>query len=198
MADETVFRICLLAGFAVLFPAALYYRLRAHVRGEKLDRRQEGTLVLATLRPLGLLGMGGVIAYLIDPDWMAWSRVPLPDGVRWAGVATGFAAAALMIWTLHSLGRNLTDTVVTRAGATLVTDGPYRWVRHPFYLCFALAMAANAVVMANWFVGAAGALALVAMVLRTRKEEQNLIARFGDEYRAYMQRTGRFVPRFRP
>jgi protein-S-isoprenylcysteine O-methyltransferase Ste14 len=31
--------------------------------------------------------------------------------------------------------------------------------------------------------------------MRTRKEEQNLIARFGDDYRNYMQRTGRFVPR---
>jgi protein-S-isoprenylcysteine O-methyltransferase Ste14 len=33
------------------------------------------------------------------------------------------------------------------------------------------------------------------VVIRTRKEEENLIARFGDDYRKYMQRTGRFVPR---
>lgn len=195
MSDENLFRLCLVAGFAIMFPVALYHRLRAHVRDEKLDRRQEGILVLATLRPLGVIGMAGVITYLINPDWMAWSAVALPAWLRWAGVAIGAAAALLMIWTLHSLGRNLTDTVVTRANAVLVTHGPYRFVRHPFYLCFAMAMAANAIVMANWFIGLAGALALGAMVIRTRKEEENLIARFGGAYRDYMERTGRFFPR---
>ena len=46
--------------------------------------------------------------------------------------------AVLLIWTLRSLGPNLTDTVVTRQAHTLVTRGPYRWVRHPFYGCMAL------------------------------------------------------------
>jgi protein-S-isoprenylcysteine O-methyltransferase Ste14 len=34
------------------------------------------------------------------------------------------------------------------------------------------------------------------MAVRTPAEEANLIAKFGDEYRAYMRRTGRFLPRF--
>jgi len=40
-----------------------------------------------------------------------------------------------MYWTLSNLGKNLTDTVVTRAGATLVTTGPYRLVRLSFLHC---------------------------------------------------------------
>jgi len=35
----------------------------------------------------------------------------------------------------------------------------------------------------------------VLLAIRTRKDEENLIAIFGDDYRNYMQRTGRFVPR---
>jgi protein-S-isoprenylcysteine O-methyltransferase Ste14 len=38
---------------------------------------------------------------------------------------------------------------------------------------------------------------LLALIWRARFEEANLIARFGDEYRAYMQRTGRFLPKLR-
>ena len=49
---------------------------------------------------------------------------------------------------------NLTDTVVTRKEHTLVTSGPYRWVRHPFYSAFGLAVLANSVTAANFLSGA--------------------------------------------
>ena len=48
---------------------------------------------------------------------------------------------------------------------------------------------------ANWFVLLFGIVVVSLLVLRTRKEEENLVARFGDSYRAYMAQTGRFVPR---
>jgi protein-S-isoprenylcysteine O-methyltransferase Ste14 len=37
--------------------------------------------------------------------------------------------------------------------------------------------------------------AFAVLAIRTPTEEANLIAKFGDDYRAYMQRTGRFLPR---
>jgi protein-S-isoprenylcysteine O-methyltransferase Ste14 len=48
----------------------------------------------------------------------------------------------------------------------------------------------------NWFIPLLGALAFIAMAIRTPKEEANLIEKFGDEYREYMKRTGRFLPKF--
>jgi protein-S-isoprenylcysteine O-methyltransferase Ste14 len=84
---------------------------------------------------------------------------------------------------------------VTRKEHTLVTTGPYRWVRHPLYSSAALAILANSLVAANWFFLATGGVMFLLLVIRTRKEEENLLARFGDAYRKYMQRTGRFIPR---
>jgi len=34
------------------------------------------------------------------------------------------------------------------------------------------------------------------LFFRTRVEEANLVSRFGEDYRKYMDRTGRFFPRF--
>jgi protein-S-isoprenylcysteine O-methyltransferase Ste14 len=48
----------------------------------------------------------------------------------------------------------------------------------------------------NWFIGALGILAFIGMAIRTPNEEANLIAKFGDEYREYMKRTGAFLPKF--
>lgn len=100
-----------------------------------------------------------------------------------------------MYWTLNSLGRNLTDTVGTRAEATLVTHGPYRCVRHPFYVITALLMASVTVLAANWLIGASSLLVMGLLAIRTPKEEQMLIERFGQQYRDYVEKTGRFVPR---
>jgi protein-S-isoprenylcysteine O-methyltransferase Ste14 len=194
MSDDQLFRLILLAGFVIFMPIGIYHRLRSRT-GEKLDRRQEGIFILVGLRLAGLAGMAGLIAYLIDPAHMAWAAVPLPVWLRWMGVGLALIAGSLLVWMFRTLGRNLTDTVVTRKQHTLVTTGPYRWVRHPMYASAALAIVGNSLVAANWFIFAAGCLALSLLVIRTRKEEQNLIAKFGDEYRDYMQRTGRFVPR---
>jgi len=195
MCDEDVFRFVLILGFAAVFPVAAYYRLKSQASRERLNRREEGLFILLTLRPIAFVGMVGMAVYLIDPAWMNWSAIRLPLWLRWIGVGLGAMAGTLLIVVLRTLGTNLTDTVVTRARHTLVTSGPYRWVRHPFYVAFALAVAANSLVTANWFLGLTGAVTIGLLVIRTRTEEQKLIERFGEEYRSYMKRTGRFFPR---
>ena len=195
MNDDDTFRIVLLVGLCILIPIGAYHRVRSQQTGETLDRRQEGLFILLTLRPLGLAMMAGLIAFVVDPRTMAWSSVALPAWMRWMGVGVGVMAGGLLTWTLRSLGLNLTDTVVTRKAHKLVTTGPYRWIRHPFYVALALAVVANALAAANWFIFLSGALVFTLLVIRCAKEEENLIARFGDQYREYMRHTGRFVPR---
>lgn len=198
MSQDATFRTVLVVGVLAVIPITLYHRLKSQATGEKLDRRQEGLFILATLRPVGLMFWLGVIAYMVDPAWMAWSSVPLPAWLRWTGVGVFATATALLTWTLRGLGTNLTDTVVTRRAHTLVTHGPYRWVRHPFYDSAALLLLAISLTAANWFLLLTGGVVLCLLVARTRTEEEKLLARFGDAYRSYMMRTGRFVPRRRP
>jgi len=194
MPAENTFRLILIAGFAALICVGLSYRLRADT-GEKLDRRQEGLFILISLRLVALVAFAGMLAYMIEPASMAWSSVPIPMWLRWAGVATAVVSFVLKTWTFHALGKNITDTVVTRREHSLVTSGPYRWIRHPFYTSFAMDIAGVSLLTANWFVLGAGAAAFLLIVLRTRIEEQNLLARFGAEYREYRAKTGRFLPR---
>lgn len=195
MGHDQTFRIVLIVGSLLVFPIAIYYRLKSQATREPLDRWQEGRFILFTLRPIGIASMLGLIAYMVDPSLMAWSSMDLPVWLRWTGAGVGALGGGLIVWTFRSLGPNLTDTVVTRRHHTLVTRGPYRWVRHPFYDAVALSVVANALTAANWFLLLTGGLAFVLMVVRTRIEEEKLIARFGDAYRTYAGRTGRFLPR---
>ncbi len=189
-------RVILLVGFALVVPVGIYHRLRSRT-DERLDRRQEGRLILLTLRPLALAFMAGLVAFLIEPSWMAWASFHLPNLARWTGAVFGVIAGGLLIWTFRSLGHNLTDTVVTRRNAILVTHGPYRWVRHPFYLASAMTVIANTLITASGFLAVTGTAAFLAIVARTSIEEKRLIDRFGRDYVSYMRRTGRFLPRIR-
>jgi protein-S-isoprenylcysteine O-methyltransferase Ste14 len=192
MTDENTFRMILIAGAAILLPIGLYHRVKSQATGEKLDRRQEGLFILLTLRPLGFVAAIVILMYLVAPARVTWAAMTLPASLRWIGVGIAAAGSLLFIWTFRTLGKNITDTVVTRRDHTLVTTGPYVWVRHPFYCAAALLVLG----VANWFVLVVGALVLTLLVVRTRTEEKHLVARFGDDYRDYMSRTARFVPRF--
>jgi len=192
---EQPFRTILIVSALLLFPIAIVHRVKSQATGESLDRWQEGPFILFTLRPIGIATMLGLFAYMINPEWMAWSSMRVPVWLRWFGVGLGMAGGVLLVWTLRSIGKNLTDTVVTRREHTLVTRGPYRWVRHPFYDAVAMSVVANALVAANWFLLAGGLVTFALIVLRTGREEDRLVARFGDSYRHYMKRTGRFLPK---
>ena len=195
MDNDQPFRIVLIVFFLTVFPIGLYHRIKSQATRETLDRRQEGMFILATLRPLGAAMWLGLIAWMINPAWMAWSHVLLPAWMRWTGVGLIAAGGALLVWTFRSLGRNITDTVVTRREHVMVSHGPYRWVRHPLYDSAALLIAAISLATANWFLLATGTAVLLLLVKRTRTEEANLVARFGASYQTYMARTGRFLPR---
>src|SRR5262245_24820613 len=195
MTQEDTLRWWLLAALFIPLPIVMYHRIKAHRSGDRLDRRQEGSFILSTLRPVALVFFVSVSLYLSNPARMAWSTVGLPQWIRWLGVGLIAVDGALLFWTLHSLGGNLTDTVVTRKAHTLVTNGPYRWVRHPFYDCAALLLVGISLAAANWFMLVTGVTVFALLVVRTSREEHMLVTRFGDDYRTYMARTNRFLPK---
>lgn len=193
---DNLFRILLLVGFATVVAVLLPRRLRAAAMGDRIRRRDEGLFILCTLRPIAGIGACGLFAYFIEPSWMAWSTIPLANWIRWCGIVVGIVTVVWLASTLRALGTNLTDTVVTRANHTLVTTGPYRWVRHPFYVAVAGLVIASTLVAANWFIGVMGTLAVVLLMIRSRTEERKLLERFGDAYASYRSHTGAFLPRF--
>ena len=141
--------------------------------------------------------MGWLLTYLIAPRWIAWSQVELPQWLRFAGAGLGVAAIGLFVWMFKHLGTNVTATAQTRPDAQLVTTGPYRWIRHPMYAFGLIWFLAIIVLTASWFIAVTSAAGFSFLLIRCRREEANLIERFGDEYRTYMRRTGRFFPRRR-
>lgn len=123
--------------------------------------------------------------------WRAWVTLPaleIPAG------ALLFGSAGMALWTL-AVNRpgNFNIRPTPRSGGTLVTSGPYRWIRHPMYTSVLLA-AAGAAVMSNQVFDAVLWLGLLTvLVVKAGIEERALMVRF-PSYQDYKTQTTRFVP----
>jgi protein-S-isoprenylcysteine O-methyltransferase Ste14 len=194
--NENVFRFSAIAIFVAGAAVSIYFRRKAdRDTGEKVSAKDEGRAMFLVLRLGGLVLWFSLIAYLINPAWMAWSKVGLTDWMRWLGVGIGVVSDFLIFWLFHSIGTNISPTVATRREHQLINSGPYRWVRHPLYSVGTLFFLSFAAMADSWFLALLAVIAFVLLAMRTPNEEAHLIEKFGDAYRDYMKHTGRFLPR---
>lgn len=171
---------------------------RLHRRTEKKDRRIDihEWIVLAALS-LGTLFLP--LIHALTP-WLAFADFQLS---RTSTIALGIlglpllAAAVWALWRAHrDLGAGWSPSLEVAEGHKLVTTGIYGLVRHPMYASLLLWCLAQPLLLQNWVAGPAGlAVFLAAFFLRVPREERMMLDHFGDEYRAYSQRTGSVLPR---
>ena len=126
-------------------------------------------------------------------EFADWS---LPRWAGWTGAAV-YTAAIWLLWRSHAdLGRSWSPSMEIIEGQNLVTRGVYRRIRHPMYAAHWLWGAAQALLINNWVAGPALLVAFIPLYFyRVPREERLLLAEFGEEYRRYMKRTGRLLPR---
>lgn len=147
-------------------------------------------LVIASLLSIGV----GVLLWrpIIDtlPDWAQITALIL-------GTLLYFPGIGLILWGRMTLGKfhNISSTqgVQLFADHQLITSGPFEYVRHPMYLGFWMAALGGLLLYGTWTM-AMILLGAPIFVKRARREEEALIAVFGEEYRSYQRRVPAFFP----
>jgi protein-S-isoprenylcysteine O-methyltransferase Ste14 len=196
MGTETIFRI-ILPLLMITFVAHRGYHVRKHGKEQDtLKKREEGSVTkLAGI--LGVLGFIAILVYVIDPNLLVWASLSLPLWLRWAGVSIALLGFALLQWAQNTLGENWSDTPRMIKEQTLITSGPYQSIRHPIYTAFLLIMGSTLLISANWLIGFSWVgMTVLETASRIGFEESLMLEYFGDQYRDYMKKTGRLLPRF--
>ena len=190
---ELPYRIAVGSAWIIGYAIRLYYERRARAV-QRVSARQvtrERILYWMVFTAFVLAPV-----YAVSPI-LDTAHVSLPAAARWLGLPFAAVSVALLRATHHALGHNWSGKLEIAAGHQLIVEGPYRRVRHPMYTALFCMAFAYSLLSANWIVAGANLIAVTVMYLaRVRDEEQMMIDQFGDEYRAYMRRTGRLVPRF--
>ena len=194
METETIFTI-LLPILIVAFAAHRGYYVKTHSKPEDatIKKREEG-VVSKVAGVLGILGFISMIAYVINPNWLAFGDLTFPIWLRWAGVGIAVLGFALLQWAQMTLANSWSDTPRMMKEQTLITSGPYRTIRHPIYTAFLLILGSTLFISSNWLIGLCwGGMTILETISRIGFEEALMVEYFGDQYRDYMKKTGRLL-----
>lgn len=183
--------ISLAIGFLAMGIALLGARLRARPDAKQAVGKRDPRSILWIM----LQGLGFFIASFgpIEVDIVPMSMTAKIEGA--IVLVLMLAAASLFDWSSRTMGRNWALVARTRGDASLVTTGPFAYVRNPIYVALGLMMIAMGIGF-----GHPGNLLLALPVyalgtwLRVASEERVLRAAFGAAYDAYAGRVKRFVP----
>lgn len=144
------------------------------------------------------LGIIPAVVALLEGRWGL--ALPLPLGVRAAGLLLLAIFSAVGIWSAHAMARNGEGTPLpSHSTRTLVVVGPYRFVRNPMALAGIVQGMAVGLLMGSWLVvlyALCGS--LVWNWLVRPLEEKDLADRFGAPYLAYRDAVRCWVPRRLP
>jgi protein-S-isoprenylcysteine O-methyltransferase Ste14 len=129
-------------------------------------------------------------------NWLAFANYTLPTWIGGTGIFI-MACSLLIFWRAHyDLKSNWSPSLELYEGHILITNGIYRYIRHPMYASLLLANIAQILLIQNWIAGPIGIIVFILFyTFRSQAEEQMMMERFGDQYREYKKATGTILPK---
>jgi protein-S-isoprenylcysteine O-methyltransferase Ste14 len=176
------------AWYAIMHPHVR--RSRKTPTTQRHERVRERVLMAISFS--GLFAIPAIYVVTGAPRFASYPFQPL---LAWLGAVVLVLALVLFFHTHRRLGRFWSVTLEIRQDHGLVTDGIYRFVRHPMYSAYFLWALSQALLLPNWIAGPAGLVGFGTLfAFRVRSEERMMLATFGDAYAAYAARTKRIIP----
>jgi protein-S-isoprenylcysteine O-methyltransferase Ste14 len=124
--------------------------------------------------------------------------LPWPGGRVWpvvAGLVLVYAGIGLRAWSIATLGRLFQYRIEVQPGHRVVSDGPYRYVRHPSYSGIVLVLIGIALATGDVLsVIVVAVLGSIGLAVRIRAEERQLTDALGAQYERFAASRKRLVP----
>ena len=191
--DETIWKMIFIIMGGVFATLIRRPHIKKYKKTEKItSKKPSREKFLMFLAAIGMMVMP--VIYVFTP-WLNSFSINLPEWARWSGVVV-FGLYLFLFWWVHkTLGTNWSPVLEIRKDHKLITEGPYKYVRHPMYTCIWLAVAGFGLISSNWVVGIVAPVTWgILYFIRLPDEEKMMIEEFGDQYKEYMRRTKRIIP----
>ncbi|MEO1017059.1 MAG: protein-S-isoprenylcysteine O-methyltransferase [Pseudomonadota bacterium] len=149
--------------------------------------------------------LGGVFLGMIIVPFAAiatpifeFAEISLPIGVHIGGVLLLLIGVVVFAFSHLALGRQWSVSLEIKGNHRLISQGVYKWVRHPMYTSIFLITVAQCLLLDNWFAGPAGFASFTTLyLLRIGREEAMLAGQFGRDWQTYAAATPRLIPNIR-
>jgi protein-S-isoprenylcysteine O-methyltransferase Ste14 len=205
MNDDVVFLVLFVALIFIGTGIRRYYTYKIEKTRQRLSVKErveemilaEGKTFTVLLIAQGIYIIVLLPPYLLFPSSFLLFQMPFPVWLRWFGVGLGFLSVPFLAWVHYVLDKSWSITLKLQTDHRLVTSGPYRKIRHPMYTVLIMYELSWVLVSANLLFLVYYVFSVFLIAVRIPREERMMLEKFGEEYRVYMKRTGRLLPRFR-
>jgi protein-S-isoprenylcysteine O-methyltransferase Ste14 len=175
--------------WSLIFSLSLSYAIYAWAFARFFARSGPRTLrlrLLAALGTIAILAQAASILFYLTPN-------PLRIGLS---ICLCLLALALFASACRATRAQPLPLAFDPArAARIATDGPYRYVRHPFYISYSITWLAGALATSWWPAWLMAGLMVCAYTCAAASEERALLRSHPEDYSTYRARTGAFVPR---
>jgi len=182
--------------YVICAAAALYIRVIFMTLIGKRDAAKSSFLDKLLVLSI-VVGMVAPLAYILTP-FLDFANFYLPETFAWIGIVL-ILTSLFLLWRSHAdLGINFALTPGVHGEQSLIREGVYRHVRHPMYTSLWLWAFSMPLLLHNLVAGAIFMVIFGAFyIARVPLEEAHMTEKFGDDYKQYMEETGRLMPRMK-
>ena len=116
---------------------------------------------------------------------------PLSDGF---GLVLQITSLALGVWGILTMRIGNFNIQPEVKSTSLVTKGPYKWIRNPMYTAVILFYLPIVILNFNWMNAIVFILLIGVLLMKIKSEELFLEELFGEDYLIYKRKTKRIIP----
>jgi len=187
----TLYSILLISVSIIWIAFEILLVVRDRIQGKGSTGNDRGTRYLN----FAAIFLGITVAGILRGN----SRFFFPAGwsntVFWVGLCIIVLGFAFRIWSVIALGASFRTTVETHTNQLVVSNGPYRLLRHPSYTGLLMMCIGCGIADQNWLsLAFAVILPLAALLYRIRIEEAALVSSIGSNYVEYQRNTKKLIP----
>ena len=191
--NETIAAVIWIIGMVGTYFIRQPHQKRAKKQAVDNHQRSTGERTALTIATIGLVA---IPALQLAFNLFSFADYSFNPALAWIGIIILAAFVWLFYKSHQQLGKNWSITLEIREEHKLVTDGLYRYVRHPMYSAFWLWAIAQAFIFPNWIAGFSGLVGVAILYFsRVGKEEVMMQQTFGKAYDEYCAKTGRIFPK---
>lgn len=114
--------------------------------------------------------------------------------IRYIGLAVYLVFSWIQVWSFKSLGDNYSQDIMIKKKHELVTNGPYKIIRHPQYLCQILLDLGATAATLGYVVGLFAIFEIPIYFMRASVEDKLLAKYFAEKFSDYKKKSGFIIP----
>lgn len=187
---------CILALLIMVIFYGVYFAKKITQKRKGIQTTQLGRGKEKSVRRVEII-MSAATLFIVPVELISillgWNHMPSP--VRIAGVVTGFVGDAVFLAAVLTMRDSWRAGIPETDRTDFVSHGIYRYSRNPAFLGFDLMYMGILLIYFNGILLLFTIWVIVMLHLQIMQEERYLDTVFGEEYRAYKKRTGRYFGR---